>query len=161
MDEFRKPFEYEEEKKGAILFFIILILSIDTFLTVSFTYQVYDILKHIPVLAIGYVVIGTLFGLFILITTVICFKLRKNMVAVAKRYLFIRVVFMVCSNIIIFINAVNDKSLIGNGLLHYRNVTELIFVVLIGPLAYTLIFSAGWYLYFVKSKRCREIAAKS
>ncbi len=161
MDEFSKPFEYEEEKRGIILLFIIMVLSIDTFLAVSFTYQVYNHFSDIPVLRIGYLIIGILFALFMLFTTVTCFKLKKNMVALAKKYLIARVAFMICSVLIIFSYSVNDKSLIGNGLLHYQNVTELTVEILIAPIAFTLVFSALWYLYFLKSKRCREIAKKS
>lgn len=156
MDDFRKPFEYSEEKRGFILFFIIMLISTDILVAVSYTVQVYGFLKHIPVLGIGFLVIGILFILFIPFTANTCYKLKKNMVTIAKTYLIVRAVFTTCSIIIVFLKVVNDESMIGNGANHYATVAELTFTVLIAPLAYVLVFSVGWYLYFLKSKRCKK-----
>ncbi|MDF2943633.1 MAG: hypothetical protein K0S01_2491 [Herbinix sp.] len=157
MDEFRKPYEYEEEKRGVILLFVIMLISVDIFLTLSYTVQVYGILKHIPTLGIGFMVIGILFILFILFTAITCYKLKKNMVTIAKTYLIVRAVFTICSLLIVFFNSFSNESMIGNGTKQYRTVNELIFTVLLAPLAYDLVFSIAWYLYFLKSKRCKEL----
>ena len=160
MDEFRKPFEYDDEKKGLILVFVILLISIDIFLALSLTVQVYNILTHIPVLATGFMILGILYILFILFTALTCYKLNKNMVIVSKIYLIVRAVFSTCCLILIFINILNDKRMIGNGAQQYKNVNELTFIVFLAPLFYTLVFSALWFLYFLKSKRFKEFGKK-
>lgn len=160
MDDFQKPYEYNEEKRGLLLLFIILLISVDIFIAISYTVQVYDVFKAIPVLKNGYLVIGILFTLFILFTAVNCYRLKANMVTISKIYLIVRSVFSICSLIIVYINAINDESMIGNGASKYSSTSELTFTVLFAPLAYTLLFCTLWFLYFVKSKRCREFAKK-
>lgn len=161
MNGFGKQYEYTEEKRGLILLFIIMLFSIDSFLAISYTVQVHGFLKRIPVLATGVWVIGILFGLFILYTAITCYKLKRNMVAISKAYLIVRAIFMTICIIIIYLNLVNDKSMIANGARQYKNLAELNFMVLIMPIAYHLVFSGGWYLYFLKSQRCKEIGKNS
>lgn len=161
MDGFRKPFEYEEEKRGFIHVFIIMLLVLDTQLTLSYIAQVYGTYKHLPILRMGYMAIGILFFLFILTTIVICSKMKKGMVKLSKIYLIVRTVFLICGVGLVYMNARNNENLIGNGSQRYRTVGDMVLGVFILPLASILVFSIGWYLYFSLSKRCKELRKKT
>ncbi len=159
MDEFRKAYEYTEEKRGLILLFIIMIITIDTLQAPCYIVPVYGNLKHIPVLGICFMAISILYVLFILLTAMTCYKVKKNMVIISKTYLVVRTIFLVGCIIILFLYNVhgNNNTLIGK---HYNSDIALLFTEIIGPIAFELVFSAGWYLYFTKSKRCRELVQK-
>ncbi|MDD4113409.1 MAG: hypothetical protein PHC56_10330, partial [Herbinix sp.] len=85
--EFRKPFEFEEEKKGLVLLFVIMILAIDTLQTLSFATQESKYLENTPILGIASLIIGGMFVLYIIYTTVIVFRMKGNYVVAAKRYI--------------------------------------------------------------------------
>lgn len=159
MEEFRKPYEYFEERRGVILIFIVMILFADIFLSLNCTDQLYNKFWQTPVLSIGFLVIGIAFLLFLLYTAVSCYKLKKNMVTTAKAYLIIRTVFMIGNNIILFIH--DKKFDIGNGPDQYVTFGKYFIGVLLLPVAYDLVFGIAWYLYFVKSRKCREFKKRS
>lgn len=157
MDEFRKPFEYHEEKKGFILFFICAILAVDILQTLSLTAQVYQAFEHFPVLRYACIVIAIVFGLFMLYTLIICSKLKRSLVVTSKIYLMVRAVLSTIYLIISFIYSINTKDLIGYGIDQYETVGDMVFGELVLALIYIWVFSILWYLYFIKSKRCKEI----
>ncbi|MBH1940295.1 hypothetical protein I5677_05220 [Mobilitalea sibirica] len=157
-EEFRKPYEYNEEKRGFILLFVIMILLIDILQILSFNSQIYEIFKSVPVLAIGFMVMGILFILFTVFTAATCFMLRRNMVIISKNYLIVRAVFSTISVLIIYIHRINNENLIGGGVDQYQTNGEMLMGELIIPLSYVLVFSIVWYLYFLRSKRCKEIS---
>lgn len=162
MDEFRKPYEYEEEKIGGfLLIFVAMLVTADLFFSLALSVQGYNAIKHIPVAGIVFLVLSVLFILFILFTAVSCYKLKKNAVKISKTYLITRTIFTVIGLILIFFADYNNKNLIGVGSSQYKSQSELTLIVLILPMLYTLTFSIGWYLYFLKSKKCKEIARKS
>lgn len=156
MDEFRKPYEYNEEKRGLILLFIIMLILIDIFQGPLYIVPVYDILKKIPVISSVFMVLSCLYILFILYTAITCYKLKKNMVIVSKLYLIVRVVFMISCIIIFFLYNIKGKTMIGLGS-QYNTVAEYSIPGLIAPIVFVLAFSTGWYTYFLKSKRCKEL----
>ena len=159
MDDFRKPYEYAEEKRGYLLLFIIMILTIDLLQSPFYIVQVYNILKKVPVVNVGFLFISTLYVLLLLYTALSCYKLKKHMVSLSKAYLIFRAAFKVCCILIAYIYNVDGKSMIGNGN-QYSTVAEYTVMGLIMPLIFELVFSVGWYLYFIKSKRCREFVQK-
>lgn len=159
MDEFRKPFEYTEEKRGFLLIFIFMIVSIDILLALAYIIQLYDHFKQIPVLRICFIVISILYLLTIPFTFMTCYNLKKYLVTVSKAYLIIRTVFFVgCITIKFLYDVQHVNTYIGN---RYRSITEFTSMELIAPLVFELAFSIGWYLYFLYSKRCKEIVNKT
>lgn len=155
--EFRKPFEYDEEKRGLILLFVIMLIAIDSLQTLTFILRFYEYFQNIPVIGIGFMVLGILFMLFTFFTAFVCFRLKKSMVSVSKKYLVVRAIVTAGSIITLFLYAVNNDKMVGNGLVQYKSTGEMIAWELIMPFVYLLTFSVGWYLYFTKSKRCKEI----
>lgn len=156
MDEFRKPFEYEEEKRGFILVFIFMLIIVDVIQTLSLTTQVYKIFKQNSVLKNGFMVAGVLFLLYVLYTAITCYRLSKNMVTIAKSYLIVRVIFSALLVVIVYINAIKNENLIGNGIQQYKTEAQMVLEELLIPLGYVFVFSIIWYVYFLKSKRCKE-----
>ncbi len=157
MDEmFRKPYEYDEEKRGFLLVFIIMLIVIDTLQTFSFTAQLCEAYSS-PVqraIIIGLCIISIL---FILLTAVNSYKMNKKTLPLAKLYLLLRVVYYVGCIILMYVFNVNHRHLIGEGNDRYQTVEQMVIGELVVPFAYILAFSIGWYLYFLKSKRCREL----
>lgn len=159
-DEFRKPFEYKEDKKGLIILFIIMILVIDILQTLSFASQEYKYLGHIPVLGLGFLIMGGLFIIYIIYTAATVFRMKENFVDAAKRYIIIRTVFTLFNFIIVFINIIKKENLVGNAINQYPTFNEMIVGELVIPLLYILLFSVIWYLYFTYSNRCKNVGKK-
>lgn len=161
MNDFHKPYEYNEEKRGFLLVFIIMLLSVDPFQAFSFTVRVYGILSTIPVLGVSFLVIAILYILFIPLTVISCYHLKKNMITLSKAYLIVRTVFLTGCILLLFFNAISNKSIIANGSNDYKTIPEITFFILVGPLIYNLGFSFLWYRYFLTSKRCQELSKKT
>lgn len=158
MDEFRKPYEYEEERiSGFLLVFVIMLYSVDLFLALTLVVQGYDAARQIPMAGIAFLIFGILYMLFLLFTAISCYKVKKNMIAVSKVFLVIRAVFTLFSLTIIYLDSLGDKSLIGTGEMQYENVNELSLIIFVLPAAYMVVFSIGWFLYFMNSKKCAEL----
>jgi hypothetical protein len=159
-DEFRKPFEYNEEKRGFILVFTLLLITFDILQTLSLTSQVYEVFKNSSILQIIAVTLGVIFVIYILYTAVICYSMKANTVNRAKTYLIVRAILSTCYVMIVFLDRRNHLNLIGDGVEQYKTTNDMIVGELIIPLAYVLVFSLIWFLYFSLSKRCKEIGKK-
>ncbi len=154
--EFRKPYEYEEEKKGLIILFIVMILAIDTLQTLSFVTQESKYLGNIPILEIASLIMGAIFILYIIYTTVIVFRMKGNFALAAKRYLIISTIYSMFNLLFIFYNRYKHENLIGESQDQYQSIKAMLFWELFFPLFYILSFSVVWFLYFTYSKRCRK-----
>lgn len=157
MDDFRKPYEYVEEKRGFILLFVFMLITIDIIQAPVCIVQAYGHLKQNAVLGTAFMVLSFLYMLFIPYTAVTCYHLKKKLVRVSKVYLVVRAVFL--SGCIMTAFLYNMKNLLVEGR-DNNNFLELLFLYLILPLVLNLALSVGWYLYFIKSKRCRELVNK-
>jgi hypothetical protein len=156
MDDFKKPYEYNEDKRGPILYFVIMLVSLDILLAVMYTVQVSKAFNQNTALYYGSLAINILYFLFIIYTAVTCFRLKRNLVTISKLYLFIRAIYSTISAFIVFFHIVNKEGMVGAGM-QYESFNLVILQVLIVPLTCVILISVIWYLYFTKSKRCREI----
>lgn len=159
MDEFRKPYEYEEETGviWPIRIFCILLISVEMFLCVICLFQLNELLGSIPIVRIGAIVLTILFMVYIIVTIVFLYKkVQKHTLKVAKSYLFIRLAYFIPSILVIFIYTINDENAIGSGYGKFKSVNDIILMLLVTPLIYILLFSISWYIYFNKSKRIKE-----
>jgi uncharacterized membrane protein len=160
MEVARKPFEYYEDKKGPILYFIILVLLFDIIGAIIGIVQTDDIIRQIAILNISFKGIGILFILSIPYVAAICYKLNKRLVKIAKIYLIIRSIYLSSIVFILFFHNMSDASLIGADK-KYETFGEFMRTELLFPLGFVLLMSVVWFLYFQKSKRCKEIAAEN
>lgn len=155
-EEFRKPYEYEEEKRGLLLLFVIMIAVVDILPTLSFMARFYDVFQDNQILRVFLIAVCILFILYTVYTGFICFTLNKKLVALSKLYLIIQAIFSVACYVLLFLSIADYESLIGIGTIQYETFGEMLCWELLYPLAYITVFTGAWYLYFVKSKRCKE-----
>lgn len=157
-DEYSKPYEYEEEKKGLIIMFVAMILGIDTLQTIFFAVQENKYMGHISMLRIAIPIISSIFILYIIYTAIFVFRMKNNFVTAAKRYIIIRTIFSLFSYIIIFLNRLKYENLIGESEGSYQSVAFMLYIELLMPLIFVMLFCVAWYLYFTYSKRCKKVA---
>lgn len=156
-EEFRKPFEYEEEKRGLLLLFVIMISVVDILPTLSFMARFYDVFADNQILRVILIALCILFILYTVVTGYICFTLNKKLVALSKLYLMIQAIFTAACYVLLFFSIADYESLIGIGTIQYTTFGEMLTWELLFPLAYIAVFTVAWYLYFIKSKRCKEL----
>ena len=154
-NEYRKPYEYEEEKRGLILLFIIMILVVDILQTLSFASQENKYLGHNKLLSISFNIMAVLFILYIICTVVIVYKMKGRFVLAAKRYLIIRTIFSLANFFIVFYGILKNENLIGEAQDQYRTQGNMLLWELVIPLFYIISFSVVWYMYFTFSKKCK------
>lgn len=160
-EEFRKPYEYKEEKRGFILVFVLTLITFDILQTLSLAAQVNEVFQPVPGLRIIFLILSVLFVIYTLYTAMNCYQLKITLVKRSKRYLLIRAALSSCYVVIIYVNRIKREHLIGEGRQQYRTVREMVFGELIIPLAYVIVFSVIWYAYFSRSKRCKKLVDQS
>jgi len=159
MDGFGKTYEYEEDEKrvsGVLLIFNIMLLVCETIIGIILILQMYNALKSITVLAVASIILGILYISFILFTCFALSKIPKYAIKIVKTFLALRIVVLVLSSIVKFISEYNNKSKMGTDFFQYHSVNDAVLRILVLPIAYILIFSILWYLYFIKSKKVKE-----
>lgn len=160
-EEFRKPYEYNEEKRGFILVFILILITFDILQTLSLAAQVNEVFKNVTVLRIFFLIISVMFVIFTFYTAINCYRLKKNLVKMSKIYLIIRAVISACYVVIIYCYRTTHEHLVGEGQQQYKTLNDMVIGELIIPLAYVMGFSIIWYLYFTLSKRCKRIISQN
>jgi hypothetical protein len=156
-EEFRKPYEYHEEKRGFILVFILTLITFDILQTLSLSAQVNEAFKSVPVVRTFFLMLSVLFIIFTLYTAMICYQLKQKLVKVSKLYLIVRAIISTCYVVIIYVYRISRVHLVGDGQQQYKTVNEMVIGELIIPLAYVMVFSVIWYVYFTLSKRCKKL----
>lgn len=162
MDEdFRKPYEYNEEKRGFILVFILTLLTFDILQTLSLSVQVNEAFKTVPAIRIIFLVMSVMFMIFTFYTALNCYRLKRNLVRMSKLYLIVRAIISTGYVVIIYFYRTSNVHLIGEGQQQYRTIKEMVLAELIIPLAYVMVFSVIWYLYFTLSRRCKRLVSQN
>jgi phosphoglycerol transferase MdoB-like AlkP superfamily enzyme len=159
-EEFRKPYEYHEEKRGFILVFILTLITFDILQTLSLSAQVNEVFKAVPVFRIFFLILSISFVIFTIYTAMNCYRLKKNLVKMSKLYLIVRAIISTCYVVIIYVYRSSREHLVGNGQQQYQTVNAMVMGELIIPLAYVVGFSVIWYVYFTLSKRCKKLVSQ-
>lgn len=158
MDEFRKPYEYMEEKgvSGFLLLYFIMLLAQETLLGVITLFNGYDLLSGNRVLGTIIMGISVLYILFSLFSAIVLKKLKKFAVRVSKVFLVFRAVYLIPYLIFITISQIRD---IPYNIDHekYSNMLGSIIVSSVVSFLLIVAFSAGWYMYLNRSKKVREL----
>lgn len=159
-EEFRKPYEYHEEKRGFILVFILTLITFDILQTLSLSAQVNEVFKAVPEFRIFFLILSISFVIFTIYTAMNCYRLKKNLVKMSKLYLIVRAIISTCYVVIIYVYRSSREHLVGNGQQQYQTVNAMVMGELIIPLAYVVGFSVIWYVYFTLSKRCKKLVSQ-
>lgn len=154
-NEFRKPYEYKEDKRGLIILFISMILSIDTLQTIFLVAQNDKYPGDIPFLRSTSLIIAGAFILYTIYTSIIVYRMKNNFVVKAKRYIIIRTFLFLISFLFIFLNRLKYEELILDEHGQYLSKDTILYLEFFIPLFFIMIFSVIWYLYFTYSKRCQ------
>lgn len=156
MDQYRKEFEYEEEKGvgGFLLIFFIMMLSSEPILGIIATAKGYQFFISNPVLKTGYILAGILIIAALLVECTLLKKISKLAVPFVKIYLAARIVFYIPTFIINTIIQIENIPYLKTERL-YNNEYYSIILSNIIYLFYVIAFSVLWWLYFNKSKRVK------
>lgn len=157
-NEYKRPYEYEEEKKGLITVFVAMILGIDTIQTIFFAFQNDKYMSHITFIRIVYYLLAFFYILYTIYTAVTVYRMKNDFVGVAKRYIIIRTIYSIINYVIIFLNRLKYENMIGKSADEYlyQSNAFMIYVEIILPFFFVILFCVLWYLYFTYSKRCRN-----
>ena len=156
--DFRKPYEYDEDERGLIFVFVLMIIAIDIFMTIYRASRLYLVIQQQFALRVGVIVVTVFFFICIITTAVNCYKMKKNMVLIAKTYLVVRTILSIGYLVLLFTKNNFNKHLVGGESDQYGSTAEMITWELLVPLIYTLLFTVFWYWYFTKSKRFKKLA---
>ncbi len=159
MSDFRKAFEYEEEKgmPGFLLVFFAMLLTFEPLLGATTMFQCHRALKDTPALGAVVLAVGSAYLLLIFATGIALRKRFRLGVTLSKVFLILRVLVMVPVYIVLFASL---SRLLGSTV-ELGSPTKILFTRLIAPIGYIVAFSAGWYGYFLKSKKVRKLREAS
>jgi hypothetical protein len=156
MSEFRKPYEYEEEKGigGLLMLFFVMLLSVEVLLALAILIQGYAILKSMRYLGPAFLVLGTAYLALVLFTCVTLKRTSRYAVAASKILLLARVLFLTPAAVLVFTTLSRNPRIVSE----FRSRGDLVLVGLVVPLVYILLFSGLWYWYFSRSRRVMRFA---
>lgn len=160
MDEFRREYEYDEETgvSGFLLLFLLSLLSFDMVAAVVlFTQSSMIIREFIAFISLPYAVV---WGLYLLIKLTLCISLfmkKKAVVRFAKYFLMIRLCLFAVSITVMYVLILrNDMSALSLRFDQLDTNMQITYSILIAPIAYALIYSLGWIIYFKRSNRVKN-----
>jgi len=155
MSEFRKPFEYEEEHGlgGLLLFFLVMLLSVEVLLALAVLIQGYALLKGVPFLGPVVLVLGSAYFAFILVACVALKRMSRHAIGIAKSLLAVRALVLAPAFGLIFSRLSANPRMLS----WFRTRGNLVTFGLVIPLAYTVLFSGLWFVYLARSRRVRQL----
>ncbi len=159
MSEFRKSYEYEEEKGigGLLMFFFVMLLSVEVLLALLILVQGYAVLKSLPYLGPAFLALGIGYLVLILFTCVALRRMSRYAAVVSRLFLVARVLFLTPVYVLLYTSFSRNPRIVSG----FRSPGEILLVGLVVPLAYILSFSGLWYWYFSSSRRVRHFVANA
>jgi hypothetical protein len=157
MNEFKKPFEYEDEKgiSGILLILFFMLISVEPLLGIASAFIWKNAFAGSDTLLTLFIGLSVLFILFSFIAGIALKKAARHAVLLVKAYLVYRFLYLLLTayvsmktqaDVIPYAKDFPDYAVMYNSLL-----TSFLISIL-----YVVVFSVGWYIYLVRSKRVRE-----
>ncbi len=158
MNEFRKPYEYEEEKGGGglLLFLFVMLIAAEPLLGIISFFLGYNSLQTNRVYSIVLMTAAAIFTAFSIFSAVILKLKKKSSVRVIKFYLIFRLIYLIPYTIVNFHNQVEEIPYYKSSEMYMVTYNSLITSLVIS-IVYVVVFSAGWYIYLIRSRRIKEI----
>lgn len=157
MDEFRKPFEYFEEKGvgGILLLLFFMLITIEPLMGIAAIFFGYHYINN-NVIGTVFIYLAVFYVLFSIVSGILIKKKSRFAVKFVKIFLIFRMVFMtpyLYVNTRMQINEIEYEKTFHLYETAYRSIVTSFIICL----AYVVVFSAAWYAYLCKSKRVAEL----
>ncbi len=158
MNEFRKPYEYMEEKgvSGFLLIYFLMLLGVETILGVITLFYGYDLIAENRILGTVIVVISAFHILFSLFSSIVLKSLKKYAVRVSKVFLVSRLFYLIPYIVFTMISQIRE---IPNNIdtETYSKMLSSIITSSVISILFVMAFSVGWYIYLNRSRKVREL----
>jgi hypothetical protein len=156
MSEYRKAFEYEEDKGvgGFLMLFFVMLLSTELLLAAAILVQGNAVLRDERYLRPVFLALGIGYAAFVLVVCVGLRRMWPNAVLLSRIFLIARALFLTPAYLLLY----RTFSRIPGIRSGFRTETDMALVTLLVPLAYILGFSVLWYVYLSRSRRARQLA---
>jgi hypothetical protein len=158
MDEFRKPYEYYEEKgvSGFLLIYFLMLLAEESLLGIIAMFMGYNLLAENRVTGMIIMAISGFYILFAVYSAIVLKLLRKYAVKVSKVFLVSRLFYMIPYLIFNTVSQIKeipyDKDIEMYAVM-YRSIINSFII----SLSLIIAFSVGWYIYLKRSRKVREL----
>ena len=158
MDDFKKPYEYDDENgvSGLLLLYFIMLLAEESLLGILSLSYGYNLLPVNKVMGIILMSIAVFYVLFSVYSAIVLKLLKKYALKVSKVFLIFRFIYMIPYLIVNTISQINDIPFSIDSE-KYASMYSSIIVAFIISLAFIIAFGVGWYIYLNKSKKVREL----
>ena len=158
MDEFRKPYEYDDEKgvSGILLIYFIMLLAEESLLGIISLSFGYNLLSENKVLGMIIMSTSVCYVLFAVYSAIVLKRLKKYALKVSKVFLVFRFIYMIPYLIMNTISQINDIPY-DRDLEMYAAMHRSIIASFIISISFIIAFSVGWYIFLKKSKKVREL----
>ncbi len=162
MNEFRKPYEYEEESgvAGFILIFFLMLVAVEPLVSFNLAHMSQLILSPFTVIRWIFIGLFVIQIILLLFTCVALFRIHGIALKAVRIYLLYRVFFLCLAVVIVFVRYLQYQLEPTAGPSMFESVPELVIYQLVFPLLYIILFSVLWNIYFKKSKRVKSTYLK-
>jgi hypothetical protein len=134
-----------------------MLLTMEVLLGAATIVQGYRAFRDTPGLGTAFAAVGSAYILLILATSIALRKSFRLGATLSKIFLILRVPVLVPVYIVLYV----PLSRLPSSSAALRSPLMLLIMSLIGPIGYVALFSAGWYAYFLKSKKVRKLLEAS
>lgn len=158
MDDFRRPFEYFEEKGigGILLVLFFMLIAVEPLIGIGVAFFGYNNIENI--FGNIFMWLAILYALFALFSGILLKKISRIAVKFTKIFLIFRLVLLPVYLCI-------DLNMQIKGIQHYKNTNPTTYEEMYGNiimmfilcLLYAVVFSVGWYAYLCKSKKVGDL----
>ena len=158
MDEFRKPFEYFEEKglSGILMILFFMLIAIEPLIGIAVAfYGYYQI--NISILSNIFMGLAVLYTLFSIFLGILLKRMSRLAVRFTKIFLIFRLAFLtlyLCADLRLQINDIQHYKITPST---YEEMYGSIVTLFIICLSYVVVFSVAWYAYLCKSKKVGDL----
>lgn len=157
MNEFKKPYEYVEEKgvSGILLILFFMMISVEPLLGIISAFIWKDAVKGSDTLLTVSICLSVVFIFFSFFAGIALKKTSRHAILLVKAFLIYRLPYLLLttySSMRTQIDAIPyDKDFPDYAVMHGSITSSFIISI-----SYVAAFSIGWYIFLIKSKKVRE-----
>lgn len=160
MNEFRRDYEYEDERgvAGFLLLFVLSFVSFDLVAAIILLSQSGMMIgAYLPWLQLPFFVLWGVYFAGKLVLVITLFLRRKFAPRLARIFLAARIVLFLSATVIVYTLLLIHRT---GSPLHLddemRSFWQITYALFLTPVVYTVGYSLGWMRYFKRSRRIRE-----